>query len=239
VQENIGAFGRDPGKVTIFGASAGTMSVATSACFRPQAQLRAIFSHVPPRTSGRGGAQLSPAAAHDRRQTIPERPINRIVAGAAVDIDLMVRSNTEETRLFLLSDSSIDRITDEALLAVLAAYGLPAEALSCTVPRIRGPVSGTCSRLFRPWYWRIPAIRLADAHATNAQASHVHVRVRLPLPAVGRSPGGGPRGGDTFRLRYALLWSRFAHIAGRRLKDVVGGLMDAKGRQFWGASAGQ
>ena len=52
------------------------------------------------------------------------------LTGAAVDIDLMVGSNTEERRLFLLSDGSIDRITDEAILAVLAAYGLPAEALS-------------------------------------------------------------------------------------------------------------
>jgi len=39
-------------------------------------------------------------------------------------MDLLVGSNTEETRLFLLSDGSIDRITEETLLGLAAAYGL-------------------------------------------------------------------------------------------------------------------
>jgi carboxylesterase 2/para-nitrobenzyl esterase len=43
------------------------------------------------------------AAAVDG-QTIPECPTDAILAGAAADIDLLVGSNTEGTRLFLLSD---------------------------------------------------------------------------------------------------------------------------------------
>lgn len=48
-------------------------------------------------------------------ETIPERPVDRILAGAAADIDLLVGSNAEETRLFFLSDGSIDRITNDGV----------------------------------------------------------------------------------------------------------------------------
>ena len=63
-------------------------------------------------------------------QTIPGRPIDCILAGAAADIDLLVGTNTEETRLFLLSDGSIDRVTEEALSAAATAYRLPTAGLS-------------------------------------------------------------------------------------------------------------
>ena len=124
-------------------------------------------------------------AAHDRRANDPERPINHIVAGAAVDIDLMVGSNTEETRLFLLSDGSIDRITDEAILAVLAAYGLPAEALSSyRAAHPRASVGDLFSAiqtvvLAHPRY--LPRRRPRD----EARASHVNVRARLAPPQLG------------------------------------------------------
>jgi carboxylesterase 2/para-nitrobenzyl esterase len=59
--------------------------------------------------------------------TIPGRPIDRILGGAAANTDLLVGSNREETRLFLLSDGSSDRITEEALAGMAAAYGLPAD----------------------------------------------------------------------------------------------------------------
>jgi carboxylesterase type B len=68
------------------------------------------------------------------RQTIPDSPIDRIRAGAAAEIDLMVGSNTEETRLFLLADGAIDRTTEDALSAIARAYGLSAEGLEC-LPR--------------------------------------------------------------------------------------------------------
>jgi carboxylesterase 2/para-nitrobenzyl esterase len=60
-------------------------------------------------------------------QTLLEPPIEAIRGGAAADMELLVGSNTEETRLFLLSDGSIDRITEESLLRLAAAYGLSAQ----------------------------------------------------------------------------------------------------------------
>jgi hypothetical protein len=68
------------------------------------------------------------------KQTIPEPPIERITAGAAANIDLLVGSNVEETRLFFVVGGSIDQITEGALSATTSAYGLSAEGLSayCT-----------------------------------------------------------------------------------------------------------
>jgi para-nitrobenzyl esterase len=228
VQENIGAFGGDPGKVTVFGDSAGAMSVATLLAM-PRAKglfHRAIVQSgtahgvTSPGTAERIGRRLAellsvaatreaiaatspervlqaqarlrddllarpdpafwgevalsglPWAPTVNGQTLPARPIDRILAGAAADIDLLVGSNMEEMRLFLLPDGAIDRITDEALPAMVAAYGLPAEALGTyRAAHPRASAGDLFSAVQTDWYWRIPAIRLADAHATTARAA--------------------------------------------------------------------
>ena len=135
---------------------------------------------------------------------IPARPIDRIVAGAGAGIDLLVGTNTDEHRLFLVPGGAIDQITDEALAGAVAAYGLPVEA---TLAAYRAAHPGASAgdllaAIQTDWYWRIPAIRLADAHAKSA-VGHLHVRVRLALTAVQRTPRRVPCARDRLRLRHA------------------------------------
>ena len=59
---------------------------------------------------------------------LPARPIDRIVAGAGADVDLMAGANADESRFFLVPGGAIDQITSEALAGVIAAYGLPVES---------------------------------------------------------------------------------------------------------------
>jgi para-nitrobenzyl esterase len=102
---------------------------------------------------------------------ISARPIDRIVAGAGAGIDLLVGTNRDEWRLFLVLGGMIDQVTDEALAGAVAAYGLPVEA---TLAGYRAAHPGASpgdllAALQGDWWCRIPAIRLADARAADAK----------------------------------------------------------------------
>src|SRR4029450_3222231 len=75
---------------------------------------------------------------------------------------------------------------EDAPAAMAAAYGLPAEGLSAYRAAHPGASAGDLfSTIQTDWYWRVPTVRLADAHASNARAATYMYEFAWRSPQMG------------------------------------------------------
>ncbi|HEU4546492.1 MAG TPA: carboxylesterase/lipase family protein [Microlunatus sp.] len=117
-------------------------------------------------------------------EVLPDVPINRIASGAGSQVELLVGTNTDDWRLFLAITGAIGQVTNEALTGpvevhgtqALAAYGLPVET-ALAAYRAKYPGAGPGDLLAAvqtDWWVRVPALRLADAHAGAASGTYMY-----------------------------------------------------------------
>ncbi|GAA2573465.1 carboxylesterase/lipase family protein [Pseudonocardia hydrocarbonoxydans] len=97
-------------------------------------------------------------------EVLPALPIEAVAAGAGADVELLVGSNRDEHRFFLVPTGAADRVTDAALAAVAGAYRLPDGALDAyRAERPGDPPGLVLADVMSDWFFRIPALRLAEA----------------------------------------------------------------------------
>jgi para-nitrobenzyl esterase len=100
---------------------------------------------------------------------LPALPLDGLRAGAGRDVDVLIGTNTDEQRFFMVPTGAMDYIDDTVLQAAATAYGLSHTALPAYRANRPGASAGDIlAAVSGDWFFRIPALRVAEARARSS-----------------------------------------------------------------------
>ena len=133
---------------------------------------------------------LLPFAPAVDGSVLPEAPMTAIAAGQGRHVRLLAGSNRDEARLFLVAPATIDLIDDPTLAAAAGAYGLSADDLAVYRGNRPGASAGDImAAVVTDWFFRIPAIRVAEARAASGADRTWLYRFDYPRPEANHRLG--------------------------------------------------
>jgi para-nitrobenzyl esterase len=132
---------------------------------------------------GQLALSLLPFAPTVDGSVLPAAPLTAMAAGQGGSVPLMIGSNREEARLFLVAASTIDLIDEPTLAAVAGAYGLSGDAVAVYQRNRPGASAGdVLAAVITDWFFRIPPIRVAEARAASGTGRTWMYRFDHPEP---------------------------------------------------------
>jgi para-nitrobenzyl esterase len=102
---------------------------------------------------------------------LPAAPLPALSAGQGSNIPLLIGSNRDEARLFLVAPATIDFIDPPTLAAASAGYGLAGDGLDVyRANRPNASAGDILAAVISDWFFRVPAIRVAETRAAAGTA---------------------------------------------------------------------
>ncbi len=108
---------------------------------------------------------------------LPRLPIDAIRAGSGAAVRVLVGTNADEARFFVVPGGLIDLVPEEALIPTAAKYGLPDPAAAVAAYRAAEPAAAPGDlfcRIMSDWFFGIPAVRIAEARADAPASTHCY-----------------------------------------------------------------
>jgi para-nitrobenzyl esterase len=132
---------------------------------------------------GQLSLSLLPFAPVVDGSVLPAAPLPAIRAGQGGDVPLLTGTNRDEARLFLVAAGTIGLIDEPTLAAVAGAYGLSGDGLAVyRANRPSGGAGDVLAAVITDWFFRVPAIRVAEAHCAASRAGTWMYRFDSPEP---------------------------------------------------------
>ena len=118
---------------------------------------------------GQLALSLLPFAPTVDGSVLPDAPLSSMAGGQGGNVPLLIGSNRDEARLFLVAAATIGLIDEPTLAAAAGAYGLAADDLAVYRAHRPGASAGDIlAAVITDWFFRIPAIRVAETRAGAA-----------------------------------------------------------------------
>ena len=147
--------------------------------------------------------------------SLPAAPLTAFAEGQGSGVPLLTGSNRDEARLFFVAPGTIGLIDEPTLAAAAGAYGLTGDGLDVYRASRPGASPGDLlAAVISDWFFRVPAIRVAETRAAAGAASTWMYRFDLPEP----SANGGLGAAHAVEIPYV-----FGTIARPTARALVGG----------------
>jgi para-nitrobenzyl esterase len=122
-------------------------------------------------------------------ESLPEHPLARIGAGSGSEVPLMIGTNSDEFRTFLVPSGMADLVTEEVLASMADAMGAGKEVIDMYRDNREGASPGDLlAALLTDRFFMLPALAVAEARAGGPAPTHFY-EFAWQHPQVGAGHG--------------------------------------------------